>query len=138
MSLFNCHCSCKGSCTIGAVIASVIIGVVTAFLQITGIITATPAFLWVVFGIAVGYLAVLVAATALARRTERANCLCNSIKALLAGILGSILLATVLLAVGIVATSILSAILVGLLLFFFALTLTSSACLITCLADCDD
>lgn len=121
-----------------AVIASIIVGVVTAFLQITGVITVTPVFLWVVFGIAVGYLAVLVAATALARRGDTPSCLCRSIKALLAGILGAILLATVLLAVGIVATSILSAILVGLLLFFFALILTSSACLVVCLADCDD
>ena len=122
----------------GAVITSVIIGVVTSFLQITGVITVAPVFLWVVFGIAVGYLAVLVAATALARRTERASCLCGSVKALLAGVLGSILLATVLLAVGIVATSILSAILVGLLLFFFTLTLTSSACFVLCLVDCDN
>ncbi len=138
MSLFNCRCSCKSSCTVGAVIASVIVGVVTAFLQITGVITVTPVFLWVVFGIAVGYLAVSLAATALARRTENANCLCSSIRALLAGILGSILLAVILLAVGIVATSILSAILVGLLLFFFTLTLTSSACLVICLSNCDD
>ena len=129
MSLFNCHCSCKGSCTVSAVIASVIIGVVTAFLQITGIITVAPVLLWVVFGIAVGYLAVLVAATVLPRRTEREGCLCSSVKALLAGVLC---------AVGIAATSILSAILVGLLLFFFTLTLTSSACFVLCLADCDN
>ena len=50
---------------------------------------------------------------------------------LLAGVLGVILLA-----VGIVATSILSAILVGVLLFFFSLTLTSTACLVRSLADC--
>jgi hypothetical protein len=116
----------------------VIIGVVTAFLQITGIITVTPVFLWVVFGIAVGYLAVSLAATALLGRTENASCLCSSVKALLTGILGSILLATVLLAVGIVATSILSAILVGLLLLFFTLTLASSSCLVICLTNCDN
>jgi hypothetical protein len=120
------------------VIASVIVGVVAAFLQITGVIAVTPVFLWVVFGIAVGYLAVSLAATALTRRTENTNCLCSSIKTLLAGILGSILLATVSLAVGIVATSILSAIAVGLLLFFFSLTLTSTACLVICFANCDN
>lgn len=103
---------------------------VTAFLQITDVITVVPVFLWVVFGIAVAYLGILVVSSALARRTERCDCLCSELNTLLAGILGSVLFAVVLLAVGIVATSILSAILVGLLLFFFTLTLTGTACLV--------
>ena len=134
MSNFGCYCKC--SCRIAAVIASVIIGVVTAFLQITGVITVAPVFLWVAFGIAVVYLGVLVVAAALSGRGEGAGCLCTALNALLIGILGTILFAVVLLAVGIVATSILSAILVGILLFFFSLTLTSTACLVRSLADC--
>ena len=134
MSLFGCNCKC--SCTLAAVIVSAIVGVLTAFLQITGVITVTPVFLWVVFGIAVVYLGVLVVSTALARRAEETPCRCTTLTAVLAGILGSILLAVVLLAVGIVATSVLSAILVGILLFFFALTLTGTACLVRSLADC--
>ncbi len=134
MSLCNCNCKC--SCTLAAIIASVIIGVVAAFLQITGVITVAPVFLWVVFGIAVVYLGVLVVATALARRTEETGCVCSALNTLLIGILGAILFALVLLAVGIVATSILSAILVGILLFFFTLTLASSACLVRSLAAC--
>lgn len=134
MSLFGCNCKCN--CRLAAVIASVIVGVVTAFLQITGMITVTPAFLWVVFGIAVVYLGVLVVAAALSGREEASRCLCTALNALLIGILGTVLFAVVLLAVGIVATSILSAILVGVLLFFFSLTLTSTACLVRSLADC--
>lgn len=134
MSLGNCNCKC--SCTLAAIIASVIVGVVAAFLQITGVITVAPVFLWVVFGIAVVYLGVLVVATALARRTEETECVCSALNTLLAGILGAILFALVLLAVGIIATSILSAILVGILLFFFTLTLASSACLVRSLAAC--
>ncbi len=135
MSLFNCNCRC--SCTGGAVIASAIIGVLTAFLQITGVITVTPAFLWVAFGIAVVYLGVLVVAAALAGCPERSACRCTALNALLVGILGTILLALVLLSVGIVATSVVSAILVGLLLFFLTLVLTSSACYVRALAGCD-
>jgi len=56
----------------------------------------------------------------------------------LAGILGTVLFSLVILAVGIVATSVVSAILVGLLVAFFALIVTATACLIRCLADCDD
>ena len=134
MSSFDCQCRC--SCQLAAIIASAIIGVITAFLQIAGIITVTPAFLWVVFGIAVVYLCVLVVASALSGDRENAGCFCQALNALLIGILGTVLFAVVLLAVGIVATSILSAFLVGVLLFFFALTLTSSACLVRTLADC--
>ena len=134
MSLFRCDCRCR--CTLAAIIISAIIGVLTAFFQITGTIVIAPVFLWVVFGIAVVYLAVLVVASSLAHRTEPCGCVCELLNALLSGILGSILFAAVLLAVGIVATSVISAILVGLLLFFFSLTLTASGCYVRCLADC--
>lgn len=134
MSLFNCSCKCR--CALTAVIASVIIGVVAAFLQITAVITVAPVFLWVTFGIAVVYLGILAIAAALARRTEYCECLCTTLGAVLIGILGTILLSVILLAVGIVATSILSAILIGVLLFFFTLTLTSTACFVRDLASC--
>lgn len=134
MSLFNCNCKCK--CTIAAIIVSIIVGVIAAFLQITGVITVAPVFLWVAFGIAVVYLGVLVVATAVARRSDQCGCKCDTLDTLLIGILGTILFAVVLLAVGIVATSIVSAILAGLLLIFFTLTLTSSACFVRCIADC--
>ena len=134
MSCFGCRPRC--SCLLAAVIASVILGVVTAFLQITGTVTVTTAFLWVVFGIAVVYLGVLVVAAALSGGDEASECLCATLNALLTGILGTALFAVVLLAVGIVATSILSAILVGVLLFFFSLTLSATACLVRSLVDC--
>lgn len=137
MSEFRCNCGSRWSCTAVAVVASVILGIIAAFLQITAVITVTPAFLWVAFGIAVGYLAVLVVAMALARRQWQDGCLCESVGGVLAGILGTILFATVLLAVGIVATSVVTAILVGLVTLFFALTVASSACLVRCLADCE-
>lgn len=112
-------------------------GQLTAFFQITGVITVVPVLLWVVFGIAVVYLGVLVVANALARRYEQPCCICPVQQVVLAGILGAILLSVILLAVGIVTTSVLSAIGVGLLLFFFALTITGSACLIRCQTDCE-
>lgn len=130
-------CRCRPACTTLALIASVIIGVVTAFLQITGVVLATPAFLWVALGIAVVYLGIQTLAAALARRRESAGC-CQQLGTVLVGILGTILFSVVLLAVGIVATSILSAILVGVLLFFLSLTVTGTACYIRCLAECGE
>lgn len=105
-------CNCKCSCSIFSAIASLVIGVIAAFLQITGTITVTTAFLWVVAGVALGYLGIL-----------------------LLGALGSIFFAAVLLAVGIVATSVISAILVGLLTASFVLLVTSTACVVRNLFD---
>lgn len=135
MALFNCNCRCN--CTLLAVISSLIIGIITAFLQITGVITVGNAFLWVVLGIAIVYLAVLLIAAALKDDDESCTCLCTIINSVLSGILGSALFSVILLAVGIVATSVVSAILVGLLLFFLSLTVTSSACLVKCFTDCE-
>ena len=136
MSLCNCNHKCNS--VIAALIASLIVGVVTAFLQITAVITVAPVFLWVVFGIAIVYLGVLIVAAALARRGEQCPCMCSLLNTVLIGILGTILFALILLAVGIIATSAISAILIGLLLFFFTLTLTSSACFVRCLVNCGD
>ena len=128
----TCNCNFRCSCVIAAVIASVILGVVAAFLQITGAITVTPAFLWVVLGVSIGYLGILLAT---AGRRD-AEC-CAAIGTVLAGILGAALFAVVLLAVGITATSVVSAFLVGLLVLFAALTVAGTACLVRCVSDCE-
>ena len=130
------NCGCKFTCTAAAFVAAALIGIVTAFLQITGTITVTTAFLWVLFGIAVVYLGVLVLTTAFAQQCTVRCCRCQTLNTVLVGILGTILLALILLAVGIVATSVVSAILVGLLLFFFVLTLTGTVCLVRCRENC--
>lgn len=135
MSIFGCNC--RNRCAVLAVVASIIIGVVAAFLQITGTITVTPVFLIVAFGIAIAALGVLVIAAALVRR-HGGTCLCSTLQTVLIGILGTVLVSVVLLAVGIVATSVISAILVGLTAGFFTLTVAGSACFVRCLADCEE
>ena len=137
MSLFCCNCNSRNNCVGLSVIAGIIIGVVAAFLQITAAITVTPAFLWVVLGVALVYLAVVLIAVALTRRPNLSDCVCPILTALLVGILGSALLAVVLLAITFAATSVLGAIIVGALLLFLTLTVSSTACLVRCLADCD-
>lgn len=128
-------CGCKCSCTAAAVIASVIAGVLAAFLQITAVITVTPVFLWVAAGAAAVYLGILVLRTNCCN-ADAGDCTCAALNALLVGILGTILFALILLAVGIVATSVLSAILVGLTVFFLALTVTGAACYVRTRAGC--
>ncbi len=134
--LTSCR-SCRTNCTVIAVAASLIIGIITAFLRITAAIAITPVFLWVLFGIAVVYLAVTLVSGALFRK-ESCNDLCAIVTALLVGILGTVLLSIVLLAIEFVATSIIGAILTGGLLFFFFLIVTSAACLVRCFFNCND
>ncbi len=125
-------CNCR--CSLLSIVASIIIGVITAFLQITAVITVTPAFLWVVLGIAVVYLAVLLASSS---KTCGSRC-CGILSTLLTGILGAALVSVVLLGLTFAATSIIGAIITGLLLAFLSLILTSTVCLVKCLADCDN
>lgn len=134
MKRFNCGCSYD--CTGLAFVSSIIIGIITATLRYTAAITVTPAFLWVLFGVAVVYLLVTFGVSALFDTEGR--CVCNSIPGILIGSLGTILTSIVLLAIEFVATSVIGAIITGALLLFFSLLLTSVACLIKCLSNCDE
>ena len=135
MSFFGCNC--RNRCAVLSVVASILVGVLAAFLQITGTVTVTPVALIVAFGIAVAALGILIFATALVRR-HAGVCLCAALQTVLTGILGTVLVSVVLLAVGIVATSVISALLTGLTAGFFALTIAGSACFVRCLADCEE
>ena len=131
-------CNCNNTCVGLSVIASIIIGVITAFLTITAAITVTPAFLWVLLGIAVVYLAVSLIAAVFLRGSTIRNCVCRILPAVLIGILGTILGSVILLAITFAATSIVGAIITGGLLFFFSLFITATACLVKCAAGCSD
>ncbi len=127
MAIFCCNT--KQSCSTLAFVASAILGVVAAFLRITAVITETAAFLWVALGIAIGYLAVLLATSGCCGGLCR--CSSGALTALLAGILGTAPLSVILLAVSFAATSIVGAILLGLLVLFLALIVSASACLVS-------
>ena len=131
-------CRCKRDCTAFALIVSAIIGVVAAFLLITGTITITPIVLYVALGVAGAGLIALALRAYGHRCSDAGRACCRAITAVLAGIVGTIVLATVLLIVGITATSVVSAILVGLLLFFLSLIITAAICLIRCLSGCEN
>ena len=124
-------CDNRQSCVGLAVIVSAILGVIAAFLQITAVITVTPAFLWVALGIVVVYLAVLLATTGCQPKTSSCRCGSTALTAVLAGILGTALVSVILLAITFAATSIIGAILVGLLILFLSLTVTATACLVS-------
>ena len=131
-------CRCKAQCTSIAIVAAIIIGVIAGMLTFMATITITPAFLWVLLGIAVVYLAILLATSGGSYSSRGDGCFCSSLKTLLFGILGTILVSIILLGITFAATSILGAIFAGLLLAFFTLLIVSSVCLILCKANCND
>ncbi len=135
MAVFGCNN--RWTCSALAVVVSAVVGVVAAFLQITAVITVAPLFIQTVFAVAVLLLATTLLSAALTDRESCRVCLYPALKAQLVGILGSVLVSLVLLAVGFAATSIIGAVFIGLLLFFFSLALTSTACVIKCLFCAD-
>lgn len=132
----NSNCNCRLDCGGLAILASIIIGLVTFVLSFTAIIASTPAFLWVLFGIAVVVLALTPVTTAIIRGSGVRGCVCSILPILLTGLLGTILFSVVLLAITFAAGSILGAVFLGLLLGFFTLVITSIACLAKCAAGC--
>lgn len=133
-----CNCNCKMSCTLLSAAASIIIGIFAAFFRMTGVITTTPAFLWVIFGIGVVYLAIMLIPAVFRRDLCSSDCICPSTTAVITGALGSIAASVVLLGIEFAQSSVTGAIITGALLAFFCLTLTSTACLIKCLNGCSD
>ncbi len=134
MSILDC--GCRSSCTLVAVIFSVIIGVVTALLCITAAITVTPAFLWVLFGIAIVYLLAVFVTLGVGDDISVRNCICRNLFAFVLGALGTIFTSIILLAITFAATSFIGAIIAGGLLFFFSLMVISIGCLVRCLSQC--
>ena len=130
------NCESKINCTGIAFITSLIIGIIAAFLQITAVIAIPPILLGSAIIVALVFLLVILIAVSLTQTSCRA--LCSVVSVLLLGILGSILFAAILLIIDIAATSVIGAILVGLLVFSFSLFILTTACLIKCIANCND
>lgn len=129
-----CGCNFRCGCTAAALIASLLTGVIGAFLQITAAITLTTVIYWVLLGSAVAELGIL---TLTAGDHQLCTCSCAALNAVLLGILGTILFAGILLVVTFPATSILGAIAVGALFASFALIITATVCLVRALNGCN-
>lgn len=130
-------CDTRRDCTLITLVLSTIIGIITAFLRITATITIPPVFFWVIFGIAIGLLAVTFIAVASTRNNDNCDCIERTLGTQLVSILATVLLSLVLLAIPFVATSVIGAIVTGLALLFFFLSLGSTACLIKCFTKCN-
>lgn len=131
-----CGCKTKCDCTLIAVIASVITGIIAAFLSFSATIAVPQFVLWIFFGVALIFLALSLVAAPFIRRRDNDSCLCPSLTAFLAGIFGTVLLSLVLILVDIATAGLLGSLLTGLLFAAFTLTVTSTACIVKNLFDC--
>ena len=136
MTFFNCEC--KRDCLLFSAIASIIIGIIVAFLRITGVITVTPILLIVAFGIAVLFLLAALIASALWGQRICRTCAYTTLSGVLAGVLGTLLLSAVLLLISFAATSIVGAILTGALAAFLAYVFSATACTVKCFVKCSE
>lgn len=134
-----CFCDCKNNndCRLTAIIVSVIAGVVAAFLNFSATIAVPQFVLWILFGIAAGFLAFTFLIAPMINKCETRNCLCPVLSTLLLGIFGTILFSFVLVLIDITAAGLVGSLLTGLLFASFSLTLTSVACFIKCLLNCN-
>ncbi|MBQ8541836.1 MAG: hypothetical protein IJ435_10260 [Clostridia bacterium] len=131
------NCSCRQNCMGIGVLVSIVIGIIAGFLAASGMLAVSTPFLWALFAIGVVSLGLLLTLTVVSS-ARSLRCICNSLSLLLTGILGTLLVSVILLVIDIATASIIGAIITGLLFLFFALLITSSACLLRCIADCDD
>ena len=136
MTILNCEC--KRDCLLFSAIASIIIGIIVAFLRITGIITVTPVLLIVAFGIAVLFLLAALIATALWSRGNCRACVYTAVSQVLIGVLGTLLLSVVLLVIPFATTSVIGAIITGALAAFLSYIFTATACAVKCFAKCGE
>ncbi len=132
----NCGCYCKTSCAGLSIVASIIIGIIAGMLRFMAVIDVTPAFLWVLFGIAVVYLGINLFSSNLTCNNTANKCMCLTMPVYFVGILGTILTSLILLGITFSAASVIGAVITGLLLGFFTLIITSAVCLIKCKTTC--
>ncbi len=132
----NNGCKNRYNCLDIAILASVIVGVIAGVLSFLAVITLTPAFLWVLAGVAVVYLALLLFITSFNRDVNL--CKFEALRAVLFGILGTVLFSVILLGVTFAATSVVGAIFNGLAVGFFALIITATACLVKRNVTCNN
>lgn len=124
----NNSCRSRYNCIDIVVLVSTIIAVVAGVLRYMAVITLTPAFLWAIFGVSVGFLALLIFTTSFWGNVQ--TCKLSALSAILFGIVGTVLLSVVLLGITFAATSVVGAIASGLAVGFFALTIGAAVCLV--------
>ncbi|MGM9550994.1 MAG: hypothetical protein ACI3XA_01930 [Clostridia bacterium] len=134
MTELNCQCP---DCTTHSVILSTILGVIAAFLSITCILRLTAPIIFTALIVALLYLPVVLIALSL-RTCSATRCVCRALKAIIIGVLGTVITSLILLTIPCFPIGVIYAIIVGLLTLFFFLMLSSTGCLIRCISNCPD
>lgn len=128
----NCVC---GSCSLSGIIWSIIGGIAAGVLFYLGYITAIAVGIWIAFGIAAFSLIFILSSSFLSSCNEAcarfAHCLRKNLKCMLIGIIGTIIFSIVALSISLTTTAV-PTIIVGLLVLFFILLLSSLVSFLKC------
>lgn len=129
----NCVC---GSCSVSGIIWSIIGGIAAAVLFYLGYITSAVVGIWITFGIAAFSLIYILLSTFLSSCSETcarfSHCLHRSLKCLLIGSIGTIVVSIAALSISLTTTAA-PTIIVGLLVLFFILLLSAIVNLLKCI-----
>lgn len=122
--------------TIGLII-SIVFGALVAALFASGLIPFITTAVWILLGLAGLLLIFLVSGLYLAASSSDSSslrkCICKSALCLLAGTIGTIILAIIALSVELITTSVIVIVIIGLLAFFFALMVLGIISFIRCI-----
>lgn len=129
------HCVC-GSCTAGSIIWSIIGGIVSGVLFYLGYITSVTIGIWIAFGIAAFSLIFVLMSVLFSSCNESCakftHCLRKSLKCLLIGIVGTIVLTIVALSIFLAESNVIFAIIVGLVALFFIILISALVDFLKC------
>lgn len=129
--------SCACDSGMMGVILSILFGVAAGFLFTNGLLP-TITFGAIVAAVIAVVALILFWVSVISRKPySETDCVCENFGLLLTGIFGTLITAFIVLSVTLVATSTVFAILVGLLAFFFALTIAGIVSYLACVADCE-
>lgn len=134
----NCNCGCNLSCKAIGILLSIVFGVLAGILFFFKALPCVTVSIWVALAIAVIVLIATIFAVFRSNSISDKVCLCRNISTLLVGVIGTIITAVVALALWLLPCSIFIATLIGLIAFFFVLTLSAVVCILLCLLDCND
>ena len=127
-------------CGVVSVIAGLVLAAVAGIAFYFGFIVNTAVLLWICFGISAFAVAAVLAMTMFGNSCKKSKMKCsNGYELIVAGAVASAVLTIMALCAELAAGSIASALLISLIAFFFALTISGIVCVFACVKNnCSD
>ncbi len=132
--MLGLNCERRNDCAGLAIVAGIVVGIIAAIFRYMAVINVTPAFLWVVLGVAV----VLLTVAFIVYNGRRVSPCAGgpALAVFLISLLGTVLATVILLGISFSAASVIGAIITGVAVGLFFAALTALICIILQAANC--